>query len=66
MGQYTGLFFCLLSFFNMSQSKLKLKFIKVLVVCMGFEPGAAGWKAKTNQLSYGGTPFELFVLEQNV
>ena len=26
------------------------------MVCMGFEPGAAGWKAQTNPLSYGGTP----------
>ena len=26
------------------------------MVCLGFEPGAAGWKARTNTLSYGGTP----------
>ena len=26
------------------------------MVCLGFEPGAAGWKAQTNPLSYGGTP----------
>ena len=26
------------------------------MVCLGFEPGAAGWKAHTNPLSYGGTP----------
>ena len=26
------------------------------MVCLGFEPGAAGWKARTNPLSYGGTP----------
>ena len=25
------------------------------MVCLGFEPGAAGWKAQTNPLSYGGT-----------
>ena len=24
------------------------------MLCLAFEPGAAGWK--TNQLSYGGTP----------
>ena len=24
------------------------------MVCLGFEPGAAGWKAHTNPLSYGG------------
>ena len=29
------------------------------MVCLGFEPGAAGWKAQMNPLSYGGTP--LFV-----
>ena len=27
------------------------------MVCLGFEPRAAGWKAQTNPLSYGGTPF---------
>ena len=26
------------------------------MVCLGFEPGAAGWKAETNPLSYGGAP----------
>ena len=26
------------------------------MVCLGFEPGAARWKAQTNPLSYGGTP----------
>ena len=26
------------------------------MVCLGFEPGVAGWKAQTNPLSYGGTP----------
>ena len=26
------------------------------MVCLGLEPGAAGWKAQTNPLSYGGTP----------
>ena len=25
-------------------------------MCLGLEPGAAGWKAQTNPLSYGGTP----------
>ena len=27
------------------------------MVCLGFEPGAAGWKAQTDPLSYGGTPY---------
>ena len=26
------------------------------MVCLGFEPGAAGWQAQTDPLSYGGTP----------
>ena len=26
------------------------------MVCLGLKPGAAGWKAQTNPLSYGGTP----------
>ena len=26
------------------------------MVCFGLEPGAAGWKAQTNPLSYSGTP----------
>ena len=25
------------------------------MVCLGVEPGVAGWKAQTNPLSYGGT-----------
>ena len=25
------------------------------MVCLGLEPGAAGWKAQTNPLCYGGT-----------
>ena len=27
-----------------------------LMVCLGLEPGVAGWKAQTNPMSYGGTP----------
>ena len=30
------------------------------MVCLGFEPGAAGWKAETNPLSYGGTPLSTY------
>ena len=26
------------------------------MVCLGLEPGAAGWKAQTDPLSYCGTP----------
>ena len=25
------------------------------MVCLGLEPGVAGWKVQTNPLSYGGT-----------
>ena len=31
------------------------------MVCLGFEPGAAGWKARTNPLSYGGTVLFFFI-----
>ena len=34
---------------------------KAWMVCLGFEPGTAGWKAQTNPLSYGGpTTLPLF------
>ena len=26
------------------------------MVCLGLKPGAAGWKARMNTLSYSGTP----------
>ena len=36
------------------------------MVCLGFKPGAAGWKAQTNPLSYSDTPllktFTLFTI----
>ena len=32
------------------------------MVCLALEPGAAGWKAQTNPLSYGGTPTYPFKL----
>ena len=32
------------------------------MVCLGFEPGAAGWKARTNPLSYSGTPYFRVIL----
>ena len=28
-------------------------------MCLGFKPRAAGWKVRTNPLSYGGTPYLL-------
>ena len=30
------------------------------MVCLGFKPGAAGWKAQMNPLSYSGTPNSIF------
>ena len=33
------------------------------MVCLGIEPGAAGWKARTNPLSYGGTPQRSLMLQ---
>ena len=38
-----GLFFGYFRLFYMKQ--IKYKFIKLLMVCLGLEPGAAGWKA---------------------
>ena len=32
------------------------------MVCLGFEPRAAGWKAQTNPLSYGGIPDVIMLL----
>ena len=40
--------------FHMTQFKHKLMI--ALMVCLGLEPGAAGWKVQTNPLSYTGTP----------
>ena len=40
--------------FPMIQFKHKL--IKVQMVYLGLEPGAAGWKVQTNLLNYYGTP----------
>ena len=31
------------------------------MVCLGLKPGAAGWKAKMNPLSYGGIPYDVDV-----
>ena len=38
------------------------------MVCLGFEPGAAGWKARTNPLSYSGLLILLllFVFSGNI
>ena len=52
-GHYQPLFAVYFRPFNMSQFKL----IQVWMECLGFEPGAAEWKAKTNTLTYGGTPY---------
>ena len=36
------------------------------MVCMGFEPGAAGWKAQMNPLSHGGTPRPKYLCGYNL
>ena len=36
------------------------------MVCLGLEPGVAGWKVQTNPLSYGGTPLITFFLFINL
>ena len=36
------------------------------MVCLGFKPGAAGWKAQTDPLSYGGTPSGVVRDEMNL
>ena len=36
------------------------------MVCLGLEPGAAGWKAQTNPLSYGGTPGKHFLFDRTI
>ena len=46
--------FCLFS--SLPHDTNQYKLIKVSMVCFGLKPGAAGWKAKTNRLSYGSTP----------
>ena len=33
------------------------------MVCLGLEPGAAGWLAQTNPLSYGSTPTKSNLIE---
>ena len=35
------------------------------MICLGLEPGAVGWKAQTNPLSYGGTQnfIEMLILQ---
>ena len=38
--------------FNMSQLKFKFILMKAKTVCLGFKPGAAGWKVQTKPLSY--------------
>ena len=35
------------------------------MVCLGLKPGAAGWKAQTNPLSYSGTPNNYRVVVYN-
>ena len=43
------LFFVYLRLFHITQFN---KLMKVYMACLELEPGAAGWKAQTNPLSY--------------
>ena len=58
MGQTRSVFvyFCSFHMTNIAQI---LFMIKVLMVCLGLEPRAAGWLVQMNQLSNGGTPLLL-------
>ena len=49
MCQSRPLFVYLRLFF---MTEIKYRLINVLMVCLGLKPGAAGWKAQTNALSY--------------
>ena len=51
LGQSRPLF-AYFRFFHIAQFN---KLMKAEMVCFGLEPGVAGWKAKTNPLSYDGT-----------
>ena len=35
--------------------KVYYNVFKAYMVCLGFEPGVAGWEVQTNSLSYGST-----------
>ena len=48
--------------FNMLQLEFTFKLIKELMVCLWFEPGVAGLKARTNPLSYGSTLKKCFIV----
>ena len=50
--------------FHMIQFNYKL--MKAQMVCLGLEPGTAGWKAQTNPLSYGGTRVLFLIFGQSV
>ena len=61
-----GLFFLYVRSFHMANIAQILYMIKEQMVCLGLEPGLAGWQAQTNHLSYGGTPFLDFFLSIKV
>ena len=45
--------------FHISQFKYKL--IKAFMGCWGVKPGAAGWQAQSDPLTYGGRPRVVFI-----
>ena len=49
-------------YFRLYHITLFNKLMKALIMCLGLEPGAAGWKAQTNPLSYGGMHPDIFMV----
>ena len=49
-------------YFRLYHITLFNKLMKALIMCLGLEPGAAGWKAQTNPLSYVRHLFNLWHL----
>ena len=51
--------FCLFSFFSHDKYSTYTINKKALMACLGLVPGAVGWQAQANPLSYGSTHFYL-------
>ena len=54
-----GPIFLFIFVFSTYMSQFKYYLIKASMVCLGFEPGAAEWKAQTNPVSYSGTQLSI-------
>ena len=53
MGQIRPFLFIFVLFTSQCRVKVLLQVEKSLLVCLGFEPVAAGWRVQTNPLSLG-------------